>query len=304
MPAPRPRIPSKIQTEIQYRADHTCCICRKERRVIIHHIDRRPRNNKLDNLAVVCLPCHDLVHGTGGLTRLISKAEVRKFKRAWEKQVLDSRGVSRTQIRYRKELISQIDIIVCEILGCRPGNPRVEELLNGLYELHLWRGGKEIDRKIIEGLHHLALMSGLGSPRLATLVAEKLWQLCWHFVGPHEVSMDKRDEDEVLKCIDALKTLAEFNCEFGHGRKAIYSITEYAENFFEIGLWYSKRRVANTIIRAYKKAIQACLADEYAGFSYGRRVLRRSARKLLGLLAEDRPSWCYQHNKLQEILAL
>lgn len=304
MPTPRPRIPSKIQTEILYRADHTCCICRRERRVIIHHIDGRPRNNKPDNLAVVCLPCHDLVTGTGGLTRLISKAEVRKFKRAWEKQVLDSRGVSRAQIRYRKELISQIDIIVCEILGCRTGNPRVEELLNVLYELHLWRGGKEIDRKIIEGLHHLALMSGLGSPRLATLVAEKLWQLCWHFVGPHEVRMDERDEDEVIKCIDALETLAEFNCEFGHGRKAICSIAEYAENFFEIGLWYSKRRVANAIIRAYKKAIQGCLADEYAGFAYGRRVLRRSARKLLGLLTEDRPSWFYQHNKLQEILAL
>jgi hypothetical protein len=304
LPTPRPRIPSKIQTEILYRTDHTCCICRRERRVIIHHINGNPRNNKPDNLAVVCLPCHDLVTGTGGLTRSISTAEVRKFKRAWEKQVQDSRGVHRAQIRYKKELISQIDIIICEILACRPDNPHVEELLNVLYELHLWRGGQEIDRKIIEGLHHLALMSGLDSPRLATLVAEKLWQLCWHFVGPHEVHMDERDEAQVLKCIDALETLAEFNCEFGHGRKTICSITEYAENFFEIGLWYSKRQVVNEIIQAYKKAIQGCFADGHIEFPYGRRVLRRSARKLLGLLTEYRPSWFHQHNKLQEILAL
>jgi hypothetical protein len=234
----------------------------------------------------------------------MSAAEVRKFKRAWEKQVQDSRGVRKAQIRYKKELISHIDIIVCEILACPPDNPRVEELLNVLYELHLWRGGQEIDRKIVEGLHHLALMSGLDSPRLATIVAEKLWQLCWHFVGPHEVHMDKRDEEQVLNCIDALATLAEFNCEFGHGRKAICSITEYGENFFEIGLWYSRRRVVNAIIQAYKKAIQGCSEDGNIEFPYGRRVLRKSARALLRLLTEERISWSYQRRKLQEILAL
>lgn len=304
MPTRRPRIRSKMQTEILYRADHTCCICRRERRVVIHHINGNANDNKPDNLAVVCLPCHDLATGRAGLTKSISRAEVRKFKRAWEKQVQDSRGIRRAQIRYKKELISQIDIIICEILACRPDNPRVEELLNVLYELHLWRGGQEIDRKIIEGLHHLALMSGLGSPRLATLVAEKLWQLCWHFVGPHEVNMDKKDEAQVLKCIDALETLAEFNCEFGHGRKAICSITEYAENLFEIGLWYSKKRIVNAIFQIYKKAIQGCFEEGHIEFPYGRRVLRKSARRLLGLLTEDRPSWFHQHNKVQEILAL
>ncbi len=35
--------------------------------------------------------------------------------------------------------------------------------------------------------------------------------MCFHFIGPYEVAMDKRERQLVLKAIDALRELAEFN---------------------------------------------------------------------------------------------
>ena len=66
--------------------------------------------------------------------------------------------------------------------------------------------------------------------------------MCFHFVGPDKVPMDRQDVEQVLRCVRELGTLASFNSEFGHGRKATDVISEQAENFFEIGLWYSRRQ--------------------------------------------------------------
>lgn len=47
----------------------TCKICKEKIRTLIHHIDGNMRNNKLNNLAVVCYFCHNAMHGTGIKTR-------------------------------------------------------------------------------------------------------------------------------------------------------------------------------------------------------------------------------------------
>lgn len=171
----RSTIRGLVADEVLFQADHTCCICRmKGKDVQIHHIDGNASNNNSANLAVVCMDCHSKITGRRGLGQSYSVGEVRKYKRTWDKQVLDGRRVHRPKIRYKKELVSQIDFLICHILACKKNSPRIEELLNILFELHLWRGGPEIDSKIVEGLHHLALMSGLSYPRIASLVAEKL----------------------------------------------------------------------------------------------------------------------------------
>lgn len=299
-------VPAATRDLILFKNDHTCCICRiKGKHVQIHHIDRNRRNNDPNNLAVVCLDCHSRVTGPSGLGRSYSPGELKKYKRAWEQQVQKSRGVHRPQIRYKKELISQIDLIVCEILASKPTNPRIEELFNVLYELHLWRGSVEINKKIIEGFEHLAIMGSFGSPRIIKLVAENIWQMCWHFVGPEYVpSMSERDVAQVTDCIGVLETLAEFNCEYGHRKKAMNSITDSAENFFEIGLWYSKKRIVNEVIHIYEKAIESCYSEGHLEFAYGRRVLRRSVRKLQRMFGDEHLIWPHQHHRIQEILTL
>ena len=183
-------IPIAIEEEVLFRAEHTCCICRaRGKDVQLHHIDGNNSHHSLSNLAVVCLDCHSLVSGTRGLGRHYTPGEVRRYKFSWDQHVRDLRQIHGPQVKYKKELITQIDLLVCQILASRNNISRVKELLSVLFELHLWRGGREINSKIIEGFHHLALMSGLEPKGLAWQLPEKLWEMCFHFVGPHEVQM-------------------------------------------------------------------------------------------------------------------
>lgn len=293
----RQRTPPTIEEELLFRSDHTCCICRvKGKDVQLHHIDGNPANDKIDNIAVVCLDCHSKVTGKRGLGKAYKPGEVRRYKRSWEQQVSDSRKIHRPRIYYKRELISQIDFIICEILATKSSDDRVEQLLNTLFELHLWRGSPQIDGKIVDGLSHLSLMSGLSSPRLASLVAEKLWEICFHFVGPDNVPMDKQDTKYVLECIGALDTLGHFNCEFGHGKKATESFTQTAESFFEVGLWYNKKSIDNAVLRCYKNSLDACFNENKLEFRFGRNVLHKSLRRLLRLLKEH-PSISRRYNR-------
>ena len=301
----RKPIPTSTSDEALFRADHTCCVCRiRGKDVQIHHIDSNPSNNNSSNLAVVCLDCHSKVTGSRGLGKSYSSGEVRKYKRSWEHEVRTFRKIHKPVVKYRKELITQIDFIICDILARKPTDTRITELLNILYELHLWRGTREIDEKIVEGLHHLALMGGLSYPHIAGMVAEKLWEMCFHFVGPEYVPMKQDGEKYVLNCINALETLVEINCEFGHYRKATDMIAEHAEYFFEIGLWYSRKRIVNAVLRAYEKAIGACYSEGKIEFNYGRTVLRRSTRRMRKMLEEEQNMWLRQNKRIDYLLMI
>lgn len=305
MPARRHRIPSRVRQEVLFRSNHTCCICRdRGRDVQIHHIDSNRTNNSPDNLAVVCLDCHSRITGARGLGQRFTSGEVRQYKRSWEQQVLASRRIHRPILRYRKELISQIDLMICEVLASSRDSSRCKALLDQLYELYLWRGNREIEQKILEGLSHLALMSGLGDGRLAGMVAEQLWQLCWHFVGPQDVPMNATDLRKVLGCIDALETLSTFNCEFGHSRKAAQATADHAEHFFEIGLWYARRRIANAVISLYEKGLHACYTRNRLEFRHGYRILRRSIRRNRRVLLSQQPLWLYQRRRFDRLLRI
>jgi hypothetical protein len=301
----RRRIPQSTQDELLFNANHTCSICRERNKdVQIHHIDGTPDNNELANLIVLCLDCHSRVTGTRGLGKAYSPGEVRRFKRSWEQNVHDARQPSRPQPQYQKQTLSQIDVIVCEILALDPRSNRVAQLLEVLFELHLYRGDTEVDRKIIEGLKHIALMSGFRSSRLQSLVADKLYEMCFHYVGPEDLPMDAAGLDLILEAIDGLGSLTSFNAEFGRGIEALDDITENAQNFFEIGMWYENPQICDKVIKLHREALDGCYdKGDVIGFPEGREALRRSLEEQRGHLGEEQPSWKAQHATIQEILA-
>jgi hypothetical protein len=137
--------------------------------------------------------------------------------------------------RHQKELVSQIDMLVCQILA--RGSQRdgqVKELLDIFTELQIWRGTPQIHDAIVDGLQHIALMSGLSAPRVAAFVPDKLWHALFiHLVGPEYVSINRADEKRMAKCIEALETLTTYNCEYGHGQQVMHEITRWAKNFLE-----------------------------------------------------------------------
>jgi hypothetical protein len=285
-----------------FLSDHTCCICKvRGKDVQIHHIDGDPANNTADNLAILCLDCHSLVSGPRGLGKSYKPGEVRRYKRGWELQVQDRRKIHHPIIRYQRELISQIDLIVCEILALDPRSSRISVLFKLLYELNLWRGTREISTKLLDGMGHLAIMSGLSEDRISKHIPQFLWQMCWHFVGPTKVPMDRQDGSHVKRCLEIMETLAKFTCEFEKGRETIRQITVNAEKFFEIALWYSNRDLAQRVLVLYEKAMKACRADEKKKFTYGLWCVRISLGNLRALLKEQKPRWRELDEKLSRI---
>lgn len=304
MPPQRRAIPTRVEGKILFLADHTCSICTtRYKDVQIHHIDEDPANNDPTNLIVVCLDCHSRITGRRGLGRAFTVEEVRSYKRSWEARVRASRGAYKSiGAPRRKQLITQIDLIVCEILACEKNVARANELLDLLYELNLWRGSQPLTKSIVEGLHHLAVMTGLGSARLSGKVAETLWKVCWHFVGPDRVSMNRTDLALVLDCVDALGTLAEFNCMMGHGRKAAIIIAEQLENYFKVGVWYEQRRIVGAVTKACEKAVLECYAQNRIDFMPGLKSLRQSIRNMRRVLIKELPGWRRQIRGLEQLL--
>lgn len=305
MPRSRRAIPQSTQDELLFNTDHTCSRCRERNKdVQVHHIDGNSNNNDLANLVVLCLDCHSRVTGKRGLGKGYSPGEVRRLKRSWEQHVRESRSPRRPQPKYQLQTLSEIDFIVCEILALSPKSNRVAQLLEVLWELHLYRGNAEVDGKIIEGLNHIALMSGLQGSKLQSRVAKKLWEMCFHFVGPEDVSMNETDLKLVYEAIDGLNSLASMNAAIGRRSKGLDDITESARNFFEVGMWYDKRPICQKVIELHREALDGCYDDnDVVAFPKGRKALRWSLDELQGLLNEQRPRWKAPRAAIVTVLA-
>jgi hypothetical protein len=79
----RVSISEDMAAKVLFAADRTCCICRVEKKVQIHHIDGDPSNNDFNNLAVICLHCHSEAHSTGGFVRRLTPDLVRLYNNSW-----------------------------------------------------------------------------------------------------------------------------------------------------------------------------------------------------------------------------
>lgn len=79
VPVPRPLV-----AEIMVSSDRTCCVCRTPgKSVQLHHIDGDPGNNASQNIAVLCLQCHDETQLTGGFGRHLDALTVARFRDIW-----------------------------------------------------------------------------------------------------------------------------------------------------------------------------------------------------------------------------
>jgi len=85
----RTPIPSEISAQILFESDRTCCVCNhRGRNIQIHHIDENPSNNNPENLAVLCLECHNDTMIKGGFGRKLNADQVVIFKKEWLQRVV------------------------------------------------------------------------------------------------------------------------------------------------------------------------------------------------------------------------
>jgi hypothetical protein len=84
----RTPISNDLAAEVLFASDNTCCKCRERGKIIqIHHIDENPNNNVFENLAVLCLECHNETQIKGGFGRRLDAPVVIKYRDEWLERV-------------------------------------------------------------------------------------------------------------------------------------------------------------------------------------------------------------------------
>jgi hypothetical protein len=98
-------IPPELATEVMFRSDLTCCVCRMPKiSTQIHHINDDPSDNRFENLAVLCLQDHDQTQSNGGLGRKLNAYLIIRYRDDWLKIVQMKRDAE--VLRYINEIHS------------------------------------------------------------------------------------------------------------------------------------------------------------------------------------------------------
>jgi len=88
-------VPGNTAAALLFRSDRTCCICRERGKPTqIHHLDEDPANNDPNNLAVLCLLCHDETQIRGGFGRKLDALQVIEYREDWFARVQKRRDTA------------------------------------------------------------------------------------------------------------------------------------------------------------------------------------------------------------------
>lgn len=132
------RIPISVElsADVLYQADRTCCVCNERGKAIqIHHIDEDPSNNDIENLAVLCLQCHEETQIRGGFGRKLGPQVVTKYRDEWCRRVKQR----------REEVDRQTIANLVEVGGSQASNEmketgnRDDDILMFVNSLPAWR---------------------------------------------------------------------------------------------------------------------------------------------------------------------
>ena len=80
----RSEVPDEVAAEVLFASDFTCCVCREKGKAVqLHHVDEDPSNGAPENLAVLCLECHNKTQVKGGFSKNLGHEEVTKYRKDW-----------------------------------------------------------------------------------------------------------------------------------------------------------------------------------------------------------------------------
>lgn len=77
-------VPPDVAAKALFYSDRTCCVCRSRGKPVqLHHIDGDHSNSIYENLAVLCLDCHNETQLQGGFHRKLDAEQVRLYREDW-----------------------------------------------------------------------------------------------------------------------------------------------------------------------------------------------------------------------------
>lgn len=125
----RTKIPEDIASNVRWLSDDTCCVCRERRKGIqIHHIDGDPQNHDVENLAVLCLECHNKTEQKGGFARSHDPNYITRCRNKWLETVNSRREeADKSDIKRRTGEKSS---------GNQPKTALIEKIIDAGYMLY------------------------------------------------------------------------------------------------------------------------------------------------------------------------
>lgn len=110
-------VPRVLSAQILVSSDRTCCVCRQPRKSVqLHHIDENPANNDPQNIAVLCLQCHDDTQLTGGFGRRLDAPTVALYRKNWLADV-EKRRASAIDLDEPATPAEAAETVECYIVG-------------------------------------------------------------------------------------------------------------------------------------------------------------------------------------------
>jgi hypothetical protein len=249
----RPTIPLRLEAELMFANDHTCCLCRTERKhVVFHHIDSDRTNNTPENLAVMCLDCHSKVTGASGLGRKFTSLEVKLNKRSWEYTVRKKRGVFRHRIGEREPpfyMRTEIRRIIYE-LAVTKEIKIAKDRIELLWIYHILEA-KANSSLILDTLYDVIYF--LADNKGGSIAAEFVPRLFYGLPDPKEIKITRKNIEDLDIAINLLTELAEFSGEFIHNERIPKSCLNALYELFVTALSYGLRITIQKILKAIKK---------------------------------------------------
>lgn len=88
-------ISSELVADVIFASDSTCCVCRERGKAVqVHHVNEDPSHNTFENLALLCLECHNQTQVNGGFGRKLNAALVIKYRNEWLERVVRRRDAA------------------------------------------------------------------------------------------------------------------------------------------------------------------------------------------------------------------
>lgn len=239
----RKKLPDNISREILFKNESACCICQKSN-VQIHHIDGNNSNNKLENLAILCIEHHALASVKSLMTQSLKPSLVRQYKLTWESHVLEKRRIIRQRTSVKRNNSEFIKFEITRLVysfSAFPDKKTTNSIIEQLYNWSLLGG---YTREVIDQISNTQWF--LNYMQISMMI-DRLYNFFWQYINPKEISMTKKETQDVVLGIELLGDMTVRILVLEENPKVFDKIFKSMSHFCDIAEAYNKTSITRAI---------------------------------------------------------
>ncbi len=245
-------IPQSVQRELLFKNEAVCCVCQKQT-IQIHHIDGDSKNNKLSNLAVLCVEHHALASSNSSIAKGFTPALIKKFKNDWESRIARKRGTFPFNKADKKDKIEEQNIKfelkkLIYYIPTLKTKKAVNDAIDKIYHWHMYEGYEKYIFERLTGIHWFF------SNEQIRYISKRIYEFYWHLVGPEDVPFRQSDKKSVSL---TLELLGSFGIQIAllddkEDVLTIKSVLGAFDDLFDIISSYKSKELKRLIIKELK----------------------------------------------------